>query len=82
MEKLVIAWYGWLSALTQGTVFRLQGWTDSIQLPILTAAVLGLIGATSPCQLTTNPRALVYAATAEGRIFVSGDGGQTWEPVR
>lgn len=24
----------------------------------------------------------VYAATAEGRIFVSRDGGQTWQPVR
>ena len=24
----------------------------------------------------------VYAATAGGRIFVSRDGGQTWEPAR
>ena len=24
----------------------------------------------------------VYAATSEGRMFVSRDGGQTWEPVR
>ncbi len=24
----------------------------------------------------------VYAAAAEGRTFVSRDGGQTWEPVR
>ena len=62
MEQLVVAWYGWLSALTQGFVFRLHGWTDSIQLPILTVAVLGLIGATSPCQLTTNLGALAYAS--------------------
>ena len=24
----------------------------------------------------------VYAATAEGRMFVSRDGGQSWKPVR
>ncbi len=24
----------------------------------------------------------VYAVTAEGRMFMSRDGGQTWEPVR
>jgi photosystem II stability/assembly factor-like uncharacterized protein len=33
--------------------------------------------------VTVNPgRATeVYAATVEGRIFVSRDGGQTWEPM-
>ena len=34
--------------------------------------------------VTVNPKRAteVYAATAEGRIFVSHDGGQTWEPAR
>ncbi len=62
MEKLVLAWYSWLSSLTQGVVHELQGWTEAVQLPFVVVLVLGLIGATSPCQLTTNLSALAYAS--------------------
>ena len=66
MERLVIAWYGLLSSLTQNVVFGLQAWTDRLEIPLLVAVVLGFIGATSPCQLTTNLGALAYASARPG----------------
>ncbi|MGH7326658.1 MAG: sulfite exporter TauE/SafE family protein [Candidatus Rokuibacteriota bacterium] len=67
MEQLVLAWYGWLSRLTQTTVFWLQDWGDGLQLPLVSAVVFGLIGATSPCQLTTNLSALAWVSAQSGR---------------
>ncbi|HXH23682.1 MAG TPA: sulfite exporter TauE/SafE family protein, partial [Vicinamibacterales bacterium] len=67
MSRLVVAWYGWLSGLTQGLVLGLQDLADSIALPAAAAVIFGLIGATSPCQLTTNLGALAYAAGRAGR---------------
>lgn len=66
MEQLVLVWYGWLSASTQGSVLGLQAWADRIQLPLITTVVLGVIGAASPCQLTTNLSALAYASAHPG----------------
>jgi len=72
MDQIVVTWYGWLAGLTQGVVFWLESWSDRIQLPVVTAMLFGLIGATSPCQLTTNVGALAYAAARPGgaRPFV------------
>lgn len=66
MEQLVVAWYGWLSGLTQGTAVWLQQWTEGDQLPVVMAVAFGLIGATSPCQLTTNLSALAYVSARPG----------------
>jgi len=68
MDQLVLAWYGWLSRLSQGAVFALQDWADHIQLPLVTAAIFGLIGATAPCQLTTNLSALAYVSARSGGL--------------
>jgi cytochrome c biogenesis protein CcdA len=67
VSRLVVAWYAWLSGLTQGLVLGLQDLADSIALPAAAAVIFGLIGATSPCQLTTNLGALAYAAGRAGR---------------
>jgi len=67
VSRLIVAWYGWLSGLTQGLVLGLQDLADSIALPAAAAVIFGLIGATSPCQLTTNLGALAYAAGRAGR---------------
>ena len=74
MSSIVLAWYGWLSGLTQGTVLTLQGWADHLQLPLVTAVLLGIVGATSPCQLTTNLSAMAYASAqpARGRPLLFG----------
>ena len=62
MNALAVAWYGWLSGLTQGYVLTLQAWADYLQIPLVTVVLLGLIGATAPCQLTTSLSALAYAS--------------------
>jgi len=74
VNALVLAWYGWLSGLTQGAVVTVQGWADHLQLPLVTVVFLGVIGAASPCQLTTNLSALAYASaqSARGRPFLLG----------
>ncbi len=68
MNALALAWYGWLSGLTQGSVVTLQAWADYVQIPLVTVVLLGLIGATSPCQLTTNLSALAYASAQPQRL--------------
>lgn len=67
MNALALAWYGWLSGLTQGYVLTLQAWADYLQIPLVTVVLLGLIGATAPCQLTTNLSALAYASAQPDR---------------
>ena len=67
VDSVVLAWYGWLSGLTQGTVLTLQTWADHLHLPLVTVVLLGVVGATSPCQLTTNLSALAYASAQPGR---------------
>lgn len=66
MNQVVVAWYGWLSGITQGTVFALQGWAERVELPVFTALVLGVIGAMAPCQLTTSLSALAFASAHAG----------------
>lgn len=66
MDALILAWYAWLSRLSQSTVFGLGDWADRLGLPLVTAVVFGLIGALSPCQLTTNLSALAYASAHPG----------------
>jgi cytochrome c biogenesis protein CcdA len=62
-----LAWYGWLSGLTQGLVFALQDLADSVAVPAAAAVIFGLIGATSPCQLSTNLGALAYVTARPAR---------------
>jgi cytochrome c-type biogenesis protein len=69
---VVLAWYAWLSGLTQGAVLSLQNVADAVALPVVSAILFGLIGAMSPCQLTTGIGALAYATArpAEARPVV------------
>ncbi|MGH7573384.1 MAG: hypothetical protein ACREMK_16310 [Gemmatimonadota bacterium] len=54
MAGVVIAWYSWLSGLAQGPILLVQDWIEGSTVPLVSALLFGLIGATSPCQLTTN----------------------------
>src|SRR5438093_1085118 len=66
VHGLIVAWYAWLSHLAQGPISRIQGWEEHINLPLMSAVLFGLIGATSPCQLTTKSTALI-----NGRLMCS-----------
>jgi cytochrome c biogenesis protein CcdA len=66
MEQIVLAWYGWLSGLTQVTAAWVEQWIEGGRLPGVMAVAFGLIGATAPCQLTTNLGALAYVSAQPG----------------
>ena len=67
MTDLVAAWYVWLSQWSQGPILVIQRWIDVMDLPVGSALLFGVIGATSPCQLTTNLGALSFSASQPGR---------------
>lgn len=53
----------------------LQTWLESSDVPVLTAFILGLLTAVSPCPLATNITAIGYVSkeiTDKNRIFVNG----------
>lgn len=66
MGEWVVAWYGLLSQLAQRPILIIDGWIRAIDLPAVSAVLFGLIGAVSPCQLTTNLSALVFGARQPG----------------
>lgn len=66
MRELVIDWYVWLSTFNAALAGPLRELADSVDVPLFSALLFGLLGATSPCQLTTNAGALAYVARAGG----------------
>lgn len=62
MSGPVTAWYAWLAQLSQGFILAVQVWIEAVPLPVVSAMLFGLIGASSPCQLTTNLGALAFSA--------------------
>lgn len=60
MRELVFEWYAFLSTFNALVGQPLRAFADSFNVPMLSAIVFGLIGATSPCQLTTNASALAF----------------------
>jgi cytochrome c-type biogenesis protein len=66
MRDFVIAWYAFLSTLNGAVAQPIRDLADGMGIPLLSALLFGVIGATSPCQLTTNAGALAYLARAGG----------------
>ncbi|MBI3979689.1 MAG: sulfite exporter TauE/SafE family protein [Chloroflexi bacterium] len=66
MQELAANWYVILSALNGAAAGPLRALADGIGLPLVSALLFGLIGATSPCQITTNASALAYLARGAG----------------
>lgn len=62
MGELAAWWYGVLSRLSEGLVYRIDALAEEVNLPLVSAFLFGLIGATSPCQLTTSLSALAYVS--------------------
>jgi len=62
-DKLPVAeYYAWLSAPSIALTGPLGELTDSLNVPLISALLLGLIGAISPCQISTNVAALAYTS--------------------
>ncbi|MBI4336295.1 MAG: sulfite exporter TauE/SafE family protein [Chloroflexi bacterium] len=66
MADWLVQWYSILSGLTESATRTFGNWSYGSRLPPLTALLLGVVGAASPCQLTTNVGALAYVCKGEG----------------
>lgn len=60
MQELAAHWYSLLNTLNAALSYPLGSFSDRLGVPAITAIVLGIIGALSPCQLSTNAAALAY----------------------
>src|SRR6266511_4707976 len=58
----MLEWYAWLSQLNAALTEPLTTWSERLNIPVLTALLLGLLGSTAPCQLTTNASAMALVA--------------------
>ena len=66
LRELASNWYAILSTLNASVAIPLGDLADGLGVPLISALLFGLIGATSPCQLTTSAGALAYVARAGG----------------
>jgi len=53
-------WYSFLNNLFVIVGFPLKDLADNLNIPLLSAVLLGIVGALSPCQLSTGAAALAY----------------------
>jgi cytochrome c-type biogenesis protein len=60
MRELVLNWYSLLNTVYATVAFPLRELADGIGLPLVSALIFGLMGAASPCQLTTGASALAF----------------------
>lgn len=60
LKEWSIAWYAWLSQLGAKFSLPLMQINDQINIPILSALLLGVLAALSPCQVTCNTAAMAY----------------------
>ncbi len=65
-------WYVFLSQLSATLGGPLGQLADRIQFPLVNALLLGMFGATAPCQLTTNLSAIAYVSRRPGE-------GRPWQ---
>jgi cytochrome c biogenesis protein CcdA len=59
-------WYVFLSQLSAALGEPLRQFAERVEFPLATALVFGLLGATAPCQLTTNLSAIAYVSRRLG----------------
>ncbi|MPZ15311.1 MAG: sulfite exporter TauE/SafE family protein [Chloroflexi bacterium] len=66
MNELALNWYILQSTLNAAVAGPLRNLADATGVPIVSSLIFGLIGATAPCQLTTNASALAFVARSAG----------------
>lgn len=62
MQELVLNWYALLGAGYGAVAEPLSSAARQVDIPLLSALLLGILGATSPCQFTTGVSALAFIA--------------------
>lgn len=60
MGEIINQYYVWLSSLTTWLAFPLGNLADSLNIPLASALLFGLIGATAPCQLSSSVATLAF----------------------
>ena len=66
MSEFIGQYYAWLSAPANWLASPISNLADSINIPLVSALLFGLIGATAPCQLSTNVAALAFLSRGAG----------------
>ncbi len=66
MSELIGQYYAWLSGLTSWLALPIGNLADTINVPLVSTLLFGLIGATAPCQLSTNVAALAFLSRGAG----------------
>lgn len=67
MRDLMLGWYSILSTLYAAVQGPFVGLTSGGETTFLTALLLGILGAASPCQLSTNASSIAYLLRGVGR---------------
>jgi cytochrome c biogenesis protein CcdA len=60
MSEFISQYYAWLSSLANWVTPPLGAVADSINIPVVSVLLFGLIGAVAPCQLSTNVATLAF----------------------
>ncbi len=61
-----LEWYQFLSRLNEAAVGPIDGLVQNLDVPMASALLFGLLGATSPCQLTTGLGAMAFVSRKGG----------------
>ena len=59
-------WYMFLSSLNSALALPIRDFSDGLGIPLVSAFLFGLLGATAPCQLSTNFGALAFLTRQPG----------------
>ncbi|MBI2953406.1 MAG: sulfite exporter TauE/SafE family protein [Chloroflexi bacterium] len=62
LREVALNWYGLLATVNAAAGGPLIALGNSVGVPIVAALLLGLLGATSPCQVSTNASALAFVS--------------------
>jgi cytochrome c-type biogenesis protein len=66
MQEIVTQYYLWLSSLANWLSIPLGDMAYSINIPLISALLFGLIGATAPCQISSSVATLAYLSKDAG----------------
>ena len=60
MSDFILQYYNWLSGVFNSVAPSIRGLADTINLPLVSVLLFGLMGTLAPCQLSTNVAALAF----------------------